>query len=790
VTRTLARKLGRDMWRLRGLILAAAMVLGAGIALYIMAAGTLASLIATREAYYARQGMADVTALARRVPAHVLPEARGFAGVASVDSRLTGAGLVRLAGVREPVNAIVHSLADGPDPGLNAPFLVRGRWPDPLSGNEALVNEAFARARGLGGGDRLSVVLRGARLDLVITGTAQAPDHVYTVPPGALTADDSRFAVLWLPRRALEGPLDQVGAFNELLIRLEAGASPAATITAVDRLLDAHGGTGAVPLADQPSDRFLTSEMDQLSVMARILPPAFLGVAAFLLWVTVGRLVGTERQQIGLLKAFGYRDVEIGLHYAMVALLTALVGIAIGIVGGQLLGRGATIIYAEFYQFPILLFRSDPAVIARAAAIGCASGLVGVLGPVRQAVALAPAVAMRPPPPPRYGSLRKRPGGRLRRFDPGSRMLLRHLGRFPGRSFAAGLGVALSLALAIGTSFNTDAIARMLHELFDRASRQTATVVFAEVRPATVVHDLARLPGVMAVEPFRGAPARLVNGTRSWRESLTGMAPLPSGAMVRPLDTAGETVPVPAQGLVISQTLAGQLDAQVGTILEVHILDGARPVLPLRVAAVVQTWQGTPAWVDLATLNALLLEGPVISGAWLLVDPNWQDQFVAALADLPMVSAVTLRRSVLASFRTQVAENLGIFRWYSLGLAGVIVVGVIFTNARMALSEQARDLATMRVLGYRPREVGAVLVGGLLLLTLLAIPAGIGLGVLLAKRITSAFSSELYTIPLAISTATIGMAALSTLGAAVVTALYVARRVHRLDLVRTLKAPE
>ncbi|MFN3592770.1 MAG: ABC transporter permease, partial [Thermaurantiacus sp.] len=516
--------------------------------------------------------MADISAMARRVPVATLSRARGLDGVAGADARLTGAGVVSLPDFEEPVNAIVHSLAEGPDKGLNAPFLLRGRLPDPLSTSEALVNEAFARAHGLKGGDRLSIVLRGARLDLTVSGTAQAPDHIYTVPPGGLVGDDKRFAVLWLPRRLLEGPLDQLGAFNELLLRLERGARAEAVIAEVDRLLAPYGGTGGVPLEDQISDRFLTAEMDQLAVLARILPPAFLAVAAFLLWVTVNRLIATEREQIGLLKAFGYRDREVGLHYAKFALVVSGLGILIGIIGGRWLGRGITSLYADFYQFPILLFRSDPMVMVQAAGIGLAAGLLGVVGPVRRAIALAPAIAMQPPAPPRFGGRASTAIGRMSRLDEPGRMLLRHLLRFPARAGVAGLGVALALSLAISTSFNSDAVDRMLDFLFNKASRQTATVVFAEVRPASVTSDLSRMPGVLAVETFRTSPARLVNGTRSWGEGLTGLAA--GKRMVRPLDDRGRPVAIPAHGVVLSQTLAEQLDARVGTVLQVEVLDG------------------------------------------------------------------------------------------------------------------------------------------------------------------------------------------------------------------------
>ncbi|MFQ3667151.1 MAG: FtsX-like permease family protein, partial [Sphingomonadaceae bacterium] len=549
-----------------------------------------------------------------------------------------------------------------------------------------------------------------------------------------------------------------------------------------------YGGTGAVPLAEQLSDRFLTAEMDQLAVMARILPPAFLGVAAFLLWVTTGRLIATERERIGLLKAFGYRDREIALHYAFFALLVALLGVGLGILGGRALGRGVTSVYAEFYQFPMLIFRSDPATLVEAATLALLAALAGVVAPVRRVAKLAPAIAMQPPAPPRYRGWLSQAVGALRRLDEPARMVLRHLLRYPVRTLISATGVALALALAISTSFNTDAVARMIEIVFHQANRQTATIAFADVRPAHVTADLARLPGVLAVEPFRTAPARLSHGQRTVREALTGLAP--GGTLVRPLDADGNPVPLPAQGLILSQTLAERLDARVGSILSVQVLDGAQPALELRVAGIVQTYQGTPAWIDLAALNALLLEGPVISGAFALVDRSKEQALARAVADLPMVAALTLRSAVIGTFEEQVAENLGIFRFYSLALAALIVVGVVYTNARMALAEQARDLATMRVLGYRGGEVATILIGNLLLVTLIGIPFGIALGALLSVWIAAAFSSDMYTIPWALSSATVGLAALTTLGAALAASAFVALDVRRLDLVGTLKAPE
>jgi putative ABC transport system permease protein len=784
----LTMKLLRDCFRLSGLILASALVLGAGIALYVMASGTLDSLTATRAAYYERQGLADVSAIARRVPQSTLPEIAGIPGVARAEGRVTGTGRITVKGFAEPVNAILHSLPDDGRKGLNAVALVQGRLPDPTRTDEVLVNTAFARVHGLKSRDVLPIVVRGMEMRAMIVGTAEAPDHVYTLAPGSLTNDDRRLAIVWLPRRALEGPMDQLGAFNEALLTLLPGTEPRAVIAHLDRILKPWGGTGAIARADTLSDRFLTSEMDQLGTMARILPPMFLAVAAFLIAVMIGRLIATQREQIGLLKAFGFTDGEVARHYAGLALLVAALGVSLGGLGGALLGRGITTIYAHFYQFPLLLFRIAPETYVTAALIGGLAALLGAAWPILSAARLSPATAMSPPAPPSYVGRASEALSRLRFLDSPGLMLLRHLFSRPWRAALGAIGIGLAAGLAIVASFNVDAIGKMLDVTFNQAARQQATLVLAEVRASPALDEIRGLPGVIRAEPYRAVPARLVHGQRSWREAVTGVPG--DGHLYRLIDTDLKPVAVPPRGILLSQTLADKLGASVGSLIRVEILDGRQPVLTLRVSQVVKTYQGTPAFMDLHSLNEALEDTSALNGAWISFDPAAKEALIHAVEERPMIAGMSLRSAVIGNFREQVEQNLAVFRLYSLAIASVIVIGVVYNNGRLAYSEQVRDLATMRVLGYGPASVGFILVGELLLLALFAIPIGILSGLGLAAWLARAFSSDIYSIPFVVAPATIAMSLAVMLAAAIVTSFLMMGRVRRLDLVRVLKGRE
>ena len=123
-------------------------------------------------------------------------------------------------------------------------------------------------------------------------------------------------------------------------------------------------------------------------------------MAAFLLYIVISRLVDAEREQIGLLKAFGYSDLEVGTHYFKLILAIAAGGATAGCLMGIMAGRGMINLYLDYYKFPFLIFQLDPAsfVIGFIASVGAASA--GGLFVLRRVFALTPASAMRPPAPP------------------------------------------------------------------------------------------------------------------------------------------------------------------------------------------------------------------------------------------------------------------------------------------------------------------------------------------------------------------------------------------------------
>ncbi|MCW1383899.1 ABC transporter permease [Novosphingobium sp. KCTC 2891] len=784
--KALDRKLLRDLWRLRGQVFAIALVLAAAAATFVMSMGVHRSLTETRDAYYARNHFADVFAGMTRAPRSVVARVAAIPGVQQAEGTIQQYATLDFPGRVVPVRALLNAVDEEGRDRLNRLTLRAGRLPQRGHPGEVVADEAFVKANALAIGSTVDALIHGRKQRLRIVGVGLAPNFIYALAPGDIIPDDSRFGVFWIGRKALEAATDRTEAINALSITLTRGASEADVIRAVDTVLAPYGGTGAYGRKDHLSNAFLDNELMQLNAMTRVIPPVFLLVAVFLVYIVLGRMIRTERAQIGLIKAFGYSDWAIGWHYLKFALAVALLATLMGAAAGIWMGSAMTRLYAQYYRFPFLDYRISPPVILGAAALSFAAAGLGALGGVRAAVALAPAEAMAPPPPPVYRAGTVERLGRAAGFSAIGHMIVRHIARWPGRSAITVLGVALSGGLLFATTQFLDSSRTMLDSFFFRAQRQDLTVTFIEPRNDDALFALAQIPGVLRVEPTRGVAAKIIRGNRSERAAIES-ARADAQLSVR-IDRSGTAIALPPGGLMLSRQLADKLAVRAGDRVEVEMLGGRRTRLTLPVVSIVDEFIGERAYASEKTVDAIARDASPVGAALLRIDPAARARILMQLKDMPMVLGVTEKTAALEKFEQMIDDNMLTMIVFYIGFASAIAVGVVYNSARILYSERAHELATLRVLGYFRSEVGLVLLGELALLVVASVPLGCLIGYGMAQLMTAMFSSDLFRLPFAPSRASYGWSVVIVLLAAMGTAATVARRVQQLDMVRVLKA--
>lgn len=784
--RTLDRKLMRDLWRLRAPLAAAALVMAAGVAALVTAWSTSASLRASRDAFYEEARFADVFVQLKRAPEAVAPRLAEIPGVQEVGTRVVHDVNLSVPGLADAANARIVSLPEGASRSLNGVHLRQGRMPEPRRA-EVVVSEAFAAANRLLPGDTLGAVINGRWQTLTIVGVGLSPEFVYFVPPGSMLPDNRRSAVLWMPRSALAEALGMEGAFNDAVVRLSRDAEPRRVIAGIDALLDRYGGFGAYDRTDHVSDRYLRDEFDQLAVMGTLTPAIFLSVAAFLINVVLGRLVRTQREELATLRAFGYPTRLLARHVLLMALSVSVIASVVGVGAGALLGAYLSSFYVEVFRFPELPFLLDARAVAIGTGVALLASVGGVAGALRAVVRLAPSEAMRPESPQRLrASLPERLGVRLPAIR--WRMAVRAVASHPWRSLFAAVGIGLSTAVLLVSSFPVDAVEFMIDREYSASQRQDLTVVFNEPVRDAGVHSLQGLLGgeaVLQAEPVRIAAVKLANAQIERTVAITGLEP--GSELQRLLDREGRPVAVPTEGLLVSEHLAEVLRVKRGDLVHVRFLEGERVSAWVPVAEVFSAFVGLRAFMDRDALNRLARDGHVMSAVVARGDPLRAVELQERLRETPAVASVLGKRAMVDEFRAFIARNIVRITVLHAAFAAVIAFGVVYNTARVAFAERRRELATLRVLGFSRTEVSRMLFAEVAVLTFAGVPLGLVLGHGFAWALVAALQTESYEFPLIVSPRTYALSALVTVVAAVGSALLVRRGVARLDLLSTLK---
>jgi putative ABC transport system permease protein len=784
--RALNHKLVRDLWTLRGQVFTIALVLASGIGSFIMSISTLESLQVTRAAVYSEFAFAEVFANVTRAPAPVAEEIAAIPGVATVEPRVSGATRIELPGFADPVMGQLVSLPDEGQPQLNQLFLRQGRLPQ--EPDEVVISDGFAEVHALQLGDTLQAVVNGRQETLQIAGIGLAPDYIYQMGASTGFPDKERFAVLWMQQSALATALDMEGAWNEISLTLAPGVREEDVIERIDIALDRYGGLGAYGRDDQISNRFLNEEFRQLQNIAGMVPVIFLGVAAFLLNVVISRLIGTERDQVATLKAFGYSNLQVGYLYAKFVAVIVLLGTAGGVAIGVILGQLLSGVYRDFYRFPYLHYFLSLQTVAWATGITTFAAALGTFRAVRRGVTLPPAQAMRPETPPTYRPSFLERIGLQRILTQPSRMILRDLQRRPVKSLFSILGISAACAVVIFGSFFADAVRRAVDIEFRFARSDDMTVMFSRPLSRRALYEIETIPGVEHAEPFRMVPVTLYHGASTYRTQLEGYTG--EARLRRLVDKNLNVVNIPAEGILLNSYAADLLGLETGDTVRVEVMQGRQLERDVPVVGIIEQYMGSSGYMRLDTLNHLVDDAESISGVSLAVAPGAADGINNRLEEMAWVSGVQDLEAAIANFNETFAEQILIFISISSLFAAAIAFGVIYNSARISLSERSRELASLRVLGYTRGEISYILLGQLALITLLAIPIGFLFGRILGAIMIANSDTEFFRIPLYVEDATLARAALTVLGAATFSALVVRRKLDKLDLIGVLKTRE
>jgi putative ABC transport system permease protein len=781
-------KMLRDLKTLRGQAIAIILVIIAGVSVYVSMMSVADTLKQTLDSYYKRYVFADGFASLRRAPESVADRLREIPGISRVETRVLAGVTVDMPDYTEPVSGQILSIPEGRQPVLNRLFIRQGRLTAPGREDEVILNEIFAEAHDLKPGDNLTVIINGRYRTLNIVGVALSPEFIYQAQPGSLFPDPKGFGVMWMGRRALASVYGMEGAFNNVSFTLAPGYRTENIISRMDILLKPYGSQGAYSREDQFSHVMISEELNQLATMAFMLPVIFLAVAAFLLNIVVSRLIALQREQIAVLKALGYGNATVAIHYLKMVLVIAMTGAAGGTALGVYMGGAIAELYLDYFDFPFLEYSLDWTVVLTAVVLTGGASLGGALLSVKHALKMPPAEAMRPATPAVYKPTTIERIGIQHLFDQPTRIILRNLERKWIKSALTVVGISSACAILVMGLFWGDVIGYIINVQYNIAQRDDLTVTFIEPTSASTVHELTGLQGVRYAEPFRIVPVRLRKEHRSYDTGLEGITDEPY--LRRIIDKDLRPIPIPRDGIVLTQNLANILRVTPGDKITVEVMEGRRYVRDVPVVGIAEQYLGSGAYMSMQAVNRLVGDGNAISGAFLMIDERYENDLIRQLGDRPRVASIMSSKKAIQAYMDSAADLLLGFAFILSIFAGIIALGVVYNSMRISLSERDRELASLRVLGFTRGEISYILLGEMALLVLCSIPVGFLIGYFFSKISTEALETDMYSFPLVMESGTFALAATIIIIAAFLSALLMRTRINKLDMIAVLKTRE
>lgn len=788
------RKLLRDLWHRLGSLIALIFIVGIGTGIYIGSLSLFYDLDGARARYYADKRMADFTVDLKRAPVWTIDDVAQMPNVRHAEGRVVQAAMIDLDTEPLPITAVAISLPAEPRPVLNDVLLRTGTWFSDKDAEEVLLNDAFAKAHGLRPGARLRVRILDRQHEVLVVGTAMSPEFVYVLPPGGgMVPDPARSGVLYFAEEFLQQAADLDGAFNQIVGKAhrDSRAELDVLLKTIEDQLDAYGVIATQSIYEQPSAIFLADELAGLKVSATVTPVIFLGVAALVLNILLGRMVAQQRNVIGTLKALGYSSGAITRHYLGYGLIFGLIGGAAGVGFGIFMQESTLAIYQQFYEMPDLVSHTYYHTIFHGILISVVCALLGTIQGVRNAAKLQPAEAMRPPRPEGGNRiLLERVPIVWNRLPFRLKLILRSIFRNPFRSAVVMLAACVSTALIFAYISLAQSFDYMLNYQFAEIMHQDVTVTLSEPRHAMALDEIDRFATVSGVEGQLAIGADLANGPYQKRVGILGV---PRGNRLHtPLDDAKRPIVVPDAGLVLTDKLARMLRVGVGDTVTLRPLIGERRETTAPVVAVVTTFLGLSAYADLDYLSGLIGEERVVNSVLVTTETSGEirPEFIADTTGHPAVIAIDERRRILDQMNEIFGQMMGVMITIMVFIAGSIAFGAVLNAALVSLSERQREVGTLRVIGYSPLQVMGIFAGESLIVNAIGIVLGMFAGIGLLHATSAAYDTELYRFPVIVRPDLLVLSAVLMAGFIGVAQLVVYRLIRKLKWTDVLQVKE
>lgn len=775
----------------KGQFAALVVLVALGITSYVAFVSSYRNLTVSADHANNELKLADFTVHVVGAPASVADELAALPGVDAVEGRLvTDTGMILEGG--DLGLARVISIPAGRHPAVNDVLVQEGAYPQSGSAG-ALINSKFAADAGKEPGSQLTLFVNGRPHKIGVDGVVAASEYLYPIRAKGEIPTPSKFAIVYMPGEAAGEMFGRPGVYNDFALLVAEGADREEVIGLVESALSPYHIEQTVRQEDIPSNFALQEEIRQNQSYAYFMPLVILVISALSLFITLSRLVQSQRGEIGLAKALGYTNRQVLVHYLLFSVFIAGAGSLIGFGLGELGGYWFTSLYTDLLGIPFLSHQVYPGVVLGAVFFSGATCLAAGLLPAWASARLPPVRAMHADPNLVVSGgkmpLVERLLGRLLPSAFTFRIPLRNVFRARRRSIYTIIGIIFALVLTISTWAMFDSVDYLLDRQFNQIDRWDISASFEGGFDEALVSEVSGWPGVSQAQPSLQLPVRLEAGGQTKEVVVNTVEPDADwhGFSITEGPTAEEALA--SGGIIITPRFAEALGVQVGD--EIVVRSPYVPEDRLRLAAISDESWGAPVFTSTDVGRRLTAgAGPTFNTLYLFTsDSGASGDLKRRLYTLPGVAGVVVKQEILDLIYSMF-DFIYLFGAILLGFGFTMAFVVIYNTFTANIMERTREIATMRTIGEDRTHLAIMVTLENLLLAVAGIPLGILAGLWLTQQLFDSLSTEAYSLKAVIYPTSYVWIILSIIGVLLVSEIPPIRRIFRLDLAEATKVME
>lgn len=765
----------------KGQFISVTVIVAVALCIYILFSITNINIKNAVTQYYKTTNINDLVIELTRIPQGAVEDLMSIQGVSEVQGRVSVDVPLQVADKDEKVTIRVVSL---PKNGgiINKLYTVKGNRTE-LGDDNVILLEQFANARNIRIDETITPYINGKTHNLKVSGIAASSEYIYVMEnEQSLLPALEKFGVAYVSEAFAQSALGYKGSYNEVLVKINDQDKIDDIIDLLENKLDKYGLKSITKLEDQMSNNVLTQKVEGIEMMSSVLPVMFLMVAAIIISIMISRIVNNDRMAIGVLKALGYSNIGVLSHYTKYALAIGLVGSITGISGGLLLSEPMSQIFVSYFNIPLSGIVIQYSFIINAIILTSLFCIVSGLFGARGILWIMPADSMRPEAPKAGKRILIERITFLWRHVPFSwKMVTRNILRNKKRFSFLVLGLALAYGINVVPLYMINAMVSMFELQYGEYQKMDYNIDFAKPLNQRTITDISHLINADRIEPRLEYPFELTNG---WRKKTVGIIGVPQHKeLYKFLDKDSNTVNLPYKGIFITEAVAKSLKVKEGdTILVKSFIPGREDVL-LQVASIVQQYFGANAYMNIDTMDSMLLDRQMITG----VSVESNDNIKEKLKDVKNISAVRSIGDMKQAFVEYMDTMVLAIGFYML-FGGILGFALIYNATIIGISERTNEFAALRIMGFDKRDIYGMISKENSFMAGIAIIIGIPMGASMISGMAETFSSDMITFPVIFSPKIFIQAALASIIFVIIAQLATLRKVYNLNFIDALKS--